>query len=211
MFPPAGYVRVKDLIAHQYSNPNGTRECGAAPSILIAPITVPSPPSLTFPCLLLLFIALLSISAFTPAQASPAESLEAGTTWYQAGDFHKALADGERAIIEFQATGDLEGQVIALVLVAEANLALGQHPKALDKLSGALALAEKSGNPSLLAIVTSSLGKAYLFAGYEAEAKKMLESSAELATEAGNPDTAASALNNLGGLHSLGMAGFFVW
>lgn len=202
MFPLVGLAKVEDRTAHHASNPQLARDRATANRIVFGPTTVPRLSSSISLCslLLLLFIGVLSVSAFAASRASPAEWMEAGTGWYRIGDFQQALVHWERAVAEYKAAGDLEGQGLALVQAAEAHLALGQHPKAFDNLQRALALAEKAGNPSLMAMVTSSLGNAYLFAGREAEAKQLLESSVELATKTGNPGVVASALNNLGGL-----------
>ncbi|MFQ5936003.1 MAG: CHAT domain-containing protein [Acidiferrobacterales bacterium] len=138
--------------------------------------------------------------AFAVSREPPAEWMEAGAGWFRIGNFQKALAYWEQAAAGYEAAGNLEGQILALVQVANAHLALGQSPKAFNKLQHALALAEQTDNPSLMAAVTSSLGNTYLAAGRVAEAKRSLESSVEIATKAGRRDIAVSALNNLGNL-----------
>ena len=85
---------------------------------------------------------------------------------------------------------------------AEADLALGRNPDALDKLRQALTLAQRLGNQSLLAAVENSLGNGYLLAGRRPEAEPLLLSSVERARKARSMQTAASALNNLGNLRA---------
>ena len=148
----------------------------------------------------LLIVLMFTAPAYATAQAFSAESMEAATVFYRNGNFQQAISQAERATAGYIETGDLEGQVFSLILTAEAHVALGRHPAALNKLHHAQALAEETGNSSLLAMVTSSLGNTYRFAGFPSEAKKLLQSSAELAARAGNQGVVASALNNLGGL-----------
>ena len=126
--------------------------------------------------------------------------MEAGAGWFRNGNFENALAHWEQAAAGYKAAGNREGQTLALVQAAEAHLALGQYPRAFDKLQRALALAEQTDNPSLVAAVTGSLGNTYLLAGRVVEAKGALESAVDIATKAGNPTIAASTLNNLGNL-----------
>ena len=151
-------------------------------------------------CSLFLCLALY-IGGLAPAVAAPpAEWMEAGAGWFRNGNFENALAHWEQAAAGYKAAGNREGQTLALVQAAEAYLALGQYPRAFDRLQRALALAEQTDNPSLVAAVTGSLGNTYLLAGRVAEAKRTLESAVDIATKAGNPAIAASALNNLGNL-----------
>ncbi len=140
--------------------------------------------------------------AATPEElaAEAAEQLEAGGKWFRVGDFQQALQASQRAAVVYEAAGNREGQINALVLVAEAHLALGRHPNALEELHGALELAKKTDNPSLIATVAASLGNAYGLAGRPAEAEKLLKSSIDVATKANDFGIAASALNNLGNL-----------
>ena len=140
--------------------------------------------------------------AATPEElaAEAAERLEAGGKWFRVGNFQQALQNSHRAAEIYETAGNREGQIRALVQVAETNLALGRHRNALEGLQRALELAQGTDNPALIATVTASLGNAYGLAGRPAEAEKLLNSSIEAATQAKESGIAASALNNLGNL-----------
>lgn len=91
-----------------------------------------------------------------------------------------------------------EEQILGMVQSAEAALAQGRNPDALQRLEEALALARREGKHSLVPAIESSLGSAYLLAGRPADAERILRSAVELARKANNAQVAASALNNLG-------------
>ena len=158
----------------------------------------------------LLSVALVGLPSFlaapawaaTPEElaAEAAERLEAGGKWFRVGNFQQALQNSHRAAEIYETAGNREGQIRALVQVAETNLALGRHRNALEGLQRALELAQGTDNPALIATVTASLGNAYGLAGRPAEAEKLLNSSIEAATQANESGIAASALNNLGNL-----------
>lgn len=140
--------------------------------------------------------------AATPEElaAEAAERLEAGGKWFRVGNFQQALQNSQRAAVLYETAGNREGQISALVQVAETNLALGRYPNALEELHRALELAKTTDSPSLIATVAASLGNAYGLAGQPAEAEKLLNSSIKVATQANEFGIAASALNNLGNL-----------
>ncbi len=128
--------------------------------------------------------------------------MQSGMQAFQAGDFAQALGHWNAAASAYQAAGNSEGSLTALMRAAEADLALGRNPDALDKLRQALTLAQRLGNQSLLAAVENSLGNGYLLAGRRPEAEPLLLSSVERARKARSMQTAASALNNLGNLRA---------
>jgi CHAT domain-containing protein len=138
----------------------------------------------------------------TPPSPSvpPDQEMQAGMQAFRAGDFEQASSHWSLAANAYQAAGNREGQILALVQGADADLALGRYPNAFGKLQQALTLAEQAHSPSLTAAVTGSLGNAYLLAGREADAERTLRSSIDLARKANKPQVAASALNNLGNL-----------
>jgi len=152
-----------------------------------------------------MIIVLFSPSAFATdaqqeRQVAPAQSMEAGAKWFAAGNFEKAIEHWTQAVRAYQAAGNVEGQVLAVVQSVQAYAALGRYPAALDGLQTALALAEKTGNQSLIAVVTGALGNTVALAGRAGEAEHLLRSSIEIATRAENAQVAASARNNLGNL-----------
>ena len=128
--------------------------------------------------------------------------MQAGLQSFHAGAFAEALGHWNAAASAYQASGNSEGALTALMRAAEADLALGRNPDALDKLSQAQALAQPLGNQSLLAAVENGLGNAYLLSGRRAEAEPLLRSSVERARKSRSMQTAASALNNLGNLRA---------
>ncbi|HEY8250497.1 MAG TPA: CHAT domain-containing protein [Burkholderiales bacterium] len=128
--------------------------------------------------------------------------MQAGLQSFHAGAFAEALGHWNAAASAYQASGNSEGALTALMRAAEADLALGRNPDALAKLSQAQALAQRLGNQSLLAAVENSLGNAYLLGGRRTEAEPLLRSSVERARKSKNMQTAASALNNLGNLRA---------
>ena len=128
--------------------------------------------------------------------------MQSGMQAFHAGAFAEALGHWNAAASAYQAAGNSEGSLTALMRAAEADLALGRNPDALDKLRQALALAQRLGNQSLLAAVENSLGNGYLLAGRRPEAEPLLLSSVERARKARSMQTAASALNNLGNLRA---------
>jgi CHAT domain-containing protein len=99
-----------------------------------------------------------------------------------------------------EAAGNARAQVQALMRGAEADLAVGRNPGALDKLERAMPLAQRSGDEPLLAAVEASLGSAYALAGRFADAERSLRSSIERARKANDPQAAAVALNSMGNL-----------
>jgi CHAT domain-containing protein len=161
-------------------------------------------PAFLFSLSLVWLSSLVTGPAFAAAPeeltAEAAERLEAGGKWFRVGNFQQALQNSQRAAVLYETAGNREGQIRALVQVAETNLALGRHPNALEGLHQALELAKKTENPALIATVAASLGNAYGLAGQPAEAEKLLDSSIKVATQANEFGIAASALNNLGNL-----------
>jgi CHAT domain-containing protein len=160
-----------------------------------------------------IFLLLLSIAwlpslvtepafAATPEElaAGAAEQLAKGGAEFRTGNFERALEASQRASVIYETAGNREGQIKAFVQGAEAQLALGRYPNALEALHRALDLAKKTNSPSLIATVTASIGNAYGLAGRPAEAEQLLKSSIDVAIKANDFAIAASALNNLGNL-----------
>jgi CHAT domain-containing protein len=153
-------------------------------------------------CRFLPLLALAGALASAHAAAPADERMQAGLQSFHAGAFAEALGHWNAAASAYQASGNSEGALTALMRAAEADLALGRNPDALAKLSQAQALAQRLGNQSLLAAVENSLGNAYLLGGRRTEAEPLLRSSVERARKSKNMQTAASALNNLGNLRA---------
>jgi tetratricopeptide (TPR) repeat protein len=77
-----------------------------------------------------------------------------------------------------------EGEILGLVQAAEAALAAGRNPQALQKLERAAALARESGAPTLVPAIEASLGNAYLLSGRPGDAERMLRSAVDRARRA---------------------------
>lgn len=90
----------------------------------------------------------------------------------------------------------------ALLGDAQADLAVGRNPAALQKLERALPLSHTAGDPRLLAEVEALLGSAYAANGRGGDAERLLGSSVEHARSAGDAGVAAAALNDLGSLRA---------
>jgi len=153
-------------------------------------------------CRVLPLLALAGALASAHAAAPADERMQAGMQAFHAGAFAEALGHWNAAASAYQAGGNSEGALTALTRAAEADLALGRNPDALDKLRQALTLAQHLGNQSLLAAVENGLGNAYLLSGRRPEAEPLLRSSIERARKSNSMQTAASALNNLGNLRA---------
>jgi len=144
-----------------------------------------------------------SAQATPGAAIAPEAEMQAGALAFRKGDFTQALARWGSAATAYAAAGNLEGQTTALMRSAEAELNLGRSPNAVERLQQARALAERSGNATLLLSVEASLGNAYVLTGRDADAERLLRASIERARAARNAEITAQALNNLGNLYAL--------
>src|SRR4051794_5545004 len=79
-----------------------------------------------------------------------------------------------------------------LARAAQADLAVGRNPDAVQKLERAQSLAQAE---ALAAEVQASLGSAYLASGRIGDAERTLDAAIERARKADRPQTAAAALN----------------
>ena len=86
-----------------------------------------------------------------------------------------------------------------LLRAAQADLASGRNPDAVQKLERALAAAPSE---PLAAEVQASLGSAYLASGRTNDAERSLTVAIERARKANRPQTLAAALNDLGNLRA---------
>ena len=120
---------------------------------------------------------------------------------YRVGDF-EAAADLARQALEITPdSADQSGaRMNALLVQAEAELALGKVRVALLSLDEAAGMTKINDTPALTAQISSSLGNAYLHAGRLPEAREYLENGIATAYAAGADAIAATALNNLGNL-----------
>ena len=145
-----------------------------------------------------LALLLLLLAAPVAAAAAPEQQMQAGMQSFRSGDFQRALEQWTLAAAAYEAAGNREAQILALVQAADAALGLGRNPDALERLQQASALARRHGAQSLVPAIENSLGNAYLLGGRFADAERTLRSAIELARKLNNPQVAASALGNLG-------------
>jgi len=143
-------------------------------------------------------VALLLPVAAAALAAAPDEHMQAGMQSFRGGDFQRALEHWTSAAAAYEAAGNREGQILALVQSADAALSLGRNPDALRQLRQAVALAQRDGMENLVPAVESSLGNAHLLGGRLADAEATLRSAIERSRKTNNAQLAAAALNNLG-------------
>lgn len=146
--------------------------------------------------MVLLFSAIRSESHQT---SSPGDSLmEEGGQYFERGAFGEALSHWKQAADAYQRIGNSPAHVEALILSAQASMALGQSKPALQSLELALALAHQGGNPLAEATVLGHLGRTYLTLRQLAEASEYLHQAMALARQLDAPPLLAALLNDLG-------------
>src|SRR5262245_48857141 len=90
-------------------------------------------------CGLAVFAFIVSaLGSFAATSQSREDGAQAA---FQKGSFNEAATCCQQAAKEFKKQGDMKGQVAALVRLAGAYQALGQHPKAVENLKEAVAIA----------------------------------------------------------------------
>jgi CHAT domain-containing protein len=128
-------------------------------------------------------------------------SREAGTqSAFQRGAFTEAAACCKRAAEASQKQGNTNAQVAAMVDLAAAYQALGQHPKAVEILQDAADLAEDGGDRATLILAKSKLGVALAMTLQPEKGEPLLRESAKMAKEDKNTGLLAAVLNDLGNL-----------
>jgi CHAT domain-containing protein/Tfp pilus assembly protein PilF len=135
------------------------------------------------------------------AEVSPADHLAAqGLKAFQQGDFEQAVLSFAEAARLYESEEKLSRKIDALIYLSQAYQSLGQYRDALKNLEAALALAEKSGNRTQIALALGTIGDVYIATGPEETALKYLNEGLRIAREANNQDLSAIILNNLGNL-----------
>ncbi|HEY6364454.1 MAG TPA: CHAT domain-containing protein [Candidatus Binatia bacterium] len=100
----------------------------------------------------------------------------------------------------YEAEQKLKEQSSALIYLAQSYQALGQYQEALKNLESSLALAEKVGDRTQIAVAMGALGNVYIATGPGETALKYLNEGLRIAREMNNEDLSAIILNNLGNL-----------
>ena len=83
-----------------------------------------------------------------------------GHAVFAKGDFSQAAMDWQKAVDLYRRERNTNAEIRASLSLSEAYQSLGQHREALQVLEGALGLAEKAGNRSLVTLAKSRLGAA---------------------------------------------------
>src|SRR5437016_5594432 len=125
---------------------------------------------------------------------------EAAQSAFQRGSFTEAAACCQQAAKTFKKRGNINAQVEALVNLAAAYQALGQHPKAVESLSEAAVLADHGGDRARQILAKSKLGAALTMTLQPEKAEPLLRESLVMARADKNTALLAAVLNDLGDL-----------
>jgi CHAT domain-containing protein len=155
--------------------------------------------------LLMIVLASLPVRADAQAEAGRGAALDhlgRGTAAFRTGDMAAAVREWSEAIRLARAVPapDLEAQ--ALARRGEAYRTQGYLRDADVDLRAALAMAEASGNRSLVAGASGALGNLELAARHPELAEPLLQRSRDLARQLGDRNTLAASANDLGNLYA---------
>lgn len=128
---------------------------------------------------------------------APGGLLDQGVRAFHRGDFDQAIAAMEADSAQAEQRSDQE-RCETLILLAQARTFAGQHQKALENLTQALALAEKTGDDRQRATALGAIGNLHLASGRFDQASTQLQQGLALARKIGAAGVAAGILNNLG-------------
>jgi CHAT domain-containing protein len=144
-------------------------------------------------------LALGVLAQLGPALADDDPSARAlGDRAFATGQFEQAVDAWSDALVKFQAAGDAEGEIDALIYRSLAYQELGHIQLALADLKQARRLAQQVGGSGRIAAIDGRIGNVLVALGANDEAMTALTTS--LAGGDGNPGVAASALNSIGGV-----------
>lgn len=150
-----------------------------------------------------LFFVMVLLFAVTQSEShqtlSPGDSLmREGGQHFERGAFGEALSHWKQAADLYKGMGNGPAQVEALILSAQASMALGQSAQALQSLELALTLAHMGGDPLVEASVLGHLGRTYLTLRRLDEASEYLHQASALARKHDSSPLMAASLNDLG-------------
>src|SRR6266700_1732554 len=145
------------------------------------------------------FSAFISICQSSLATAG-LTGQEAAQSAFQRGSFTEAAACCQQAAKTFKKQGNINAQVEALVNLAAAYQALGQHPKAVESLSEAAVLADRGGDRARQILAKSKLGAAWTMTLQPEKAEPLLRESLVMARADKDTALLAAVLNDLGDL-----------
>ena len=150
---------------------------------------------------LLVLSASRTLAATLSAEPSAAQPhMDQALKSFQRGDFEQAVLSWTEAARLYEAEQKPKEQSSALIYLAQSYQALGQYKEALKNLESSLALAEKVGDRTQIAVAMGALGNVYIATGPGETALKYLNEGLRIAREVNNEDLSAIILNNLGNL-----------
>jgi len=114
------------------------------------------------------------------------------------GDFTAGLAAGREGLVRARQLGDLRLQIDFLYLLGRIHWNLTQYPQSLESHLEELQLAEKLGDPSVLARTHGGLGLTYYRYGRNQDALHHFQRGLSYAEEAKDDRIRSSILNSLG-------------
>src|SRR6185295_7979088 len=147
--------------------------------------------------LVAMFVLLAALSSPAAEQPSGDVLLASGLQAYQRGAFDQAAVQWKDAAKGYEREGRTLERSRALVHLAQAYQALGQLTKSLQTLELALALSQASNDPSWVASILDSLGRAYLTAGKLEPAQDYYDQALGVAWLLARPDLTAIILNDM--------------
>lgn len=141
-------------------------------------------------------------NANSPAKTNRANQLQAqGREAFLLGDFARAAVLWQDATDSYRNANMVTEEINALILLADAYQALGQHPRALEVLHQAEKFTENiQDNKELLAIINVGQGSVSFSLGNKDKAKKYYEQSIEWAKATDKMAIEAVCRNNLGNI-----------
>jgi CHAT domain-containing protein/Tfp pilus assembly protein PilF len=150
---------------------------------------------------LLVLSATRTLAATLSAEPSAAQPhMDQALKSFQRGDFEQAVLSWTEAARLYEAEQKPKEQSSALIYLAQSYQALGQYQEALKNLESSLALAEKVGDRTQIAVAMGALGNVYIATGPGETALKYLNEGLRIAREVNNENLSAIILNNLGNL-----------
>ncbi|MCP4688370.1 MAG: CHAT domain-containing protein [Desulfobacterales bacterium] len=149
-----------------------------------------------------IFITLLIIVAFAPtirAESAP-ETISRGRTWFQKGDYGKAIMAWERALGAVDPEKNPGPYLDVVVHLARAHQIMGYYDKAFALLHEAMPVAEKCEDRRRRVQFLGLLGDLHLCLGNLPEASRRLTPAIEEARLTNNPRLQAAILIGAGNL-----------
>jgi CHAT domain-containing protein len=156
---------------------------------------------------LVLFAALVTTPAAAQteqAKLAAIDYLGRGKAAFRVGDLAAATRDWSEAIRLCRLAGAADLEAEALTRRGEAHRMFGHLQDARDDLAAALAKAEQSGDPELIAASSGALGNLAFLARRSAVAEPLLTRSRDLAHRIGSAEIVAASANDLGNLYAAG-------